>query len=514
MRITTVAGTIFALAGMLAAAQTPAVLAKTSGGWVKGTVLADGVQVYKGIPFAAPPVGARRWRPPQPAPPWKRVLVADHFGPPCMQAKPAGRIGPWTREYLIQGQPSEDCLYLNIWAPKASAGRRAPVLAWIYGGGFTSGGGGVPLYDGAALARRGVLVVDFNYRVGPFGFLALPQLAAESPHHSAGNYGLLDQIAALRWIQKNIAGFGGNPAQVTIAGQSAGAISVGMLLRSPLAQGLFARAIMMSGPAVLFDRRLEGDHTLSAAERADAPFARALGTESLAGMRQMPAARLLAAAQHAPFGPIEDGWVIPAQPFAGDSRVPVILGMVADDLGIGYYGFGPAPQPTLDAYHAGIAELCGKQAARCEALYPARNGRAGLAALRAARRDRARVSLYLWASAWRQAGGAVRTYYFDHLLPWPQHPEFGVFHSSELPYVFDNLRFMDRPWRPADHRLATALADYWTNFAKNADPNGAALPNWPAFDGRPQTMELGDRLGAMPAAAPARLAFWRQQLAR
>src|SRR5579884_2532996 len=224
MRITTVAGTVFTLAGMFAAAQTPAVLAKTSGGWVKGTVLADGIQVYRGIPFAAPPVGA-----------------------------------------------------------------------WIYGGGFTSGGGGVPLYDGAALARRGVLVVDFNYRVGPFGFLTRPQLAAESPHHSAGNYGLLDQIAALRWIQKNIAGFGGNPAQVTIAGQSAGAISVGMLLRSPLAQGLFARAIMMSGPAVLFDRRLEGDHTLSAAERADAPFAHALGTKSLAAMRQMPAARLLAA---------------------------------------------------------------------------------------------------------------------------------------------------------------------------------------------------------------------------
>lgn len=190
-----------------------------------------------------------------------------------------------------------------------------------------------------------------------------------------------------------------------------------------------------------------------------------------------------------------------------------MIGMVADDLGIGYYGYGAAPRATLAAYRRGLTELCGTQAERCQALYPAQDGRAGLAALRNARRDRARVSLSLWAANWRRGGGSVRTYYFDRLLPWPQHPEFGVFHSSELPYVFDNLRLLDRPWQATDRRVARELADYWVNFARRGDPNGPGLANWPSFSAASgTTMELGDRLGPMPLAPPARLAFWRQAL--
>lgn len=485
---------------------------RTSGGLVAGVALPHGVRVFKGIPFAAPPLGARRWRPPQPAKPWRGVFEADRFAAPCMQPTPQGRIGPWTREFLVQGKPTEDCLYLNLWVPAEPPSRRAPVMVWIYGGGFTSGGGAVPIYDGAALARRGVVVVDFNYRVGPFGFLALPGLAAESEHHSTGNYALLDQIAALRWVRRNIAAFGGDPHRVTIFGQSAGAASVGLLLRSPLARGLFAGAIVMSGPAVIPDKRISGDISLPSAEQVGERYAHALGSDSPARLRKLPALQLLVASQRVPFGPIEDGWVVPAHA-SGGQRPPVMIGMVADDLGIGYYGYGAAPRATLAAYRRGLTELCGTQAGRCQALYPAQDGRAGLAALRNARRDRARVSLSLWAANWRRGGGSVRTYYFDRLLPWPQHPEFGVFHSSELPYVFDNLRLLDRPWQAADRRVARELADYWVNFARRGDPNGPGLANWPSFSAASgTTMELGDRLGPMPLAPPARLAFWRQAL--
>lgn len=480
-----------------------------------GRRLAGGVRFFAGIPFAAPPVGRWRWAPPRPARPWLGVRAARRFGAPCMQPPSPPRIGPWSSAFLAQRRASENCLYVNVWAPRAPP-HPLPVMVWIYGGGFVSGAGSVRIYDGAALARRGVVVVNCNYRLGAFGFLALPGLARESPHHSAGNYALLDQIAALRWVRKNIAAFGGDPRQVTIFGQSAGAASVGLLLRSPLAQGLFQRAIIMSGQAALPMHGLMGGTPLAAAERQGQAWARHLGLHAsgaqlVARLRALPAAKILAGGT-AHMGPITDGWVI--RPGPGPRRqAEVMIGMVADDIGVGYYGMGPRPRPTWAGYHAGLRRLCGAQAARCAGLYPARNARQGRAELTAGRQDRARVSIAKWARLQLRYSPRVYTYFFNHAIPWPQHPEYGAFHSSELPYVFANLRLMQRPWGAVDYRVERQMSSYWLNFAKSGNPNGRGLPRWPAFNPRhQQTMELGNRVGPMRLAPPARLAFWSQHL--
>lgn len=488
-------------------------------GVLAGRGLPAGARFFAGIPFAAPPVGPRRWRPPGPPPHWRGVRPAAHFGPPCMQAPAPRRLGPWTRVFLSHRKPSEDCLYLNLWTPPATAAPPGgwPVMVWIYGGGFTSGAGSVPIYNGAALARRGVIVVNFNYRVGALGFLALPALAAESPHHSAGNYGLLDQIAALRWVRKNIAAFGGDPGNVTMFGQSAGAASVGLLLRSPLAAGLFQRAMIMSGPAAFPYPNLMGGESLARAEAAGqkwaAPLAPQLhGAALLARLRSLPVAKLVAS-RGTDFDPINDGWAVSASA-APSRQAEVMIGMVADDIGIGYYGMGPEPKPSWTIYHAGLERLCGAQAAACANLYPAAAGQTRTA-LEHAKQDRARVSIAEWAAAQLQRSPEVFTYYFDRAIPWPRHPEYGVFHSSELPYVFANLRMMARPWQPVDFRVERQMSSYWLNFAKTGNPNGPGLPRWPSFSPRsPRTMELGRRMGPMPLAKPPRATFWRHRLKR
>lgn len=492
----------------------------TAGGALAGRRLPSGVRFFAGIPYAAPPVGPRRWRAPAPAPHWRGVRTARRFGPPCMQAPSPWRLGPWTRAFLSHRRPSENCLYLNLWTPpgKAASPGGWPVMVWIYGGGFTSGAGSVPIYNGAALARRGVIVVNFNYRLGALGFLALPALAANSPHRSAGNYGLLDQIAALRWVRRNIRDFGGDPDQVTIFGQSAGAASVGLLVRSPLAAGLFRRATIMSGPAAFPYPGLMGGETLAQAEAAGqiwaAPLAPGLrGPAELAKLRSLPAPALVAS-RGTNFDPITDGWVVPAGPGPG-RQAEVMIGMVADDIGIGYYGMGPESQPSWAAYRAGMARLCGAQAAECEDLYPAATLGRARQALRTAERDRARVSIAKWAAAQSEKSPTVYTYYFDRAIPWPRHPEYGVFHSSELPYVFANLRLMARPWQAVDFRVERRLSSYWLNFAKTGNPNAPGLPVWPRFNPRhPMTMELGKRMGPIPLAKPQQAAFWRQRLQR
>ncbi|MGH9536235.1 MAG: carboxylesterase family protein [Terriglobales bacterium] len=507
---------VAAALALLGAARPPrAPRVRTASGMVAGRRLPGGVRLFAGIPFAARPVGPGRWRPPGPAPAWSGVRPARRFAPPCMQPPAPGRMGPWTRVFLSQRPPSENCLGLNVWAPPSRRRLRA-VMVWIYGGGFVEGAGSVPIYNGAALARRGVVVVNFNYRLGALGFLALPALARESPHHSAGNYALLDQIAALRWVRRNIAAFGGDPRRVTIFGQSAGAVSVGLLLRSPLAQGLFQRAIIMSGQAALPVPGLMGGTPLAAAERRGQTWAAQFGLSGrgprlLAQLRALPAMRIVAA-RASPQGPIMDGWVVPSGP--GPRRqAEVMIGMVADDIGIGYYGTGPRPRPTWAAYHAGLRQLCGADAAHCAQLYPAANAAAGRAALTAARQDRARVSIAEWAARQMRYSPRVYTYYFNHAIPWPQHPQYGVFHSSGLPYVFSNLWMMARPWQPTDYRLARRMSSYWVNFAKHGNPNGSGLPRWPAFQpGHPQTMQLGAPMAPMPLAPPARRRFWRRHL--
>jgi len=437
---------------------------KTDSGVVVGASSSGGVAAFLGVPFAAPPIGAFRWRPPQPLPYRNADWKADQFGTSCMQNQPGSRL-PWTEEFMTQGPIGEDCLYLNIWTTAKNAGDRHPVLFWIYGGAFNEGSSAVAVYNGAELAKKGVVVVSANYRVGPLGFLAHPELTKESEHGSSGNYGLLDQIAALRWVQKNIAGFGGDPRQVTIVGQSAGAISVAALMRSPHAAGLFTRGIAQSGPGVFARNAFGAGDALPEREAAGVKFAQAKGASSLVDLRALPAAAFYgASAPQVPGGPFNDGWVLSEQ--APANQVPLIVGFVADDLGLA----GTTPEQKT------------------------------------ASRERARVSMHLWATDQLAASKRIYTYYFDRAIPWPAHPEFGAFHSGEIPYFFNTLNRLVRPWEPADRKLAETASTYVTNFAKKGDPNGSGLPQWPAYDpARYTTMQLGTRIGSMDLADAARI---------
>ena len=435
----------------------------TQSGHIRG-VAADargGVTVYRGIPYAAPPTGALRWREPQPPISWRGVRDASAPAPGCIQIVGPNRL-PWTDEYLHHGAVSEDCLYLNLWTPAHASGERLPVLVFIHGGSFTEGSVSVPLYDGTALARRRLVVVTINYRLGALGFLAHPALAAESPHQASGNYGLMDQVAALRWVQGNVAAFGGDPSRVTIAGQSAGAMSVDLLTVSPQAKGLFQRAIIQSGPGALAALGIVDGKAattpLQEAQQAGANFARSLGATTAAELRALPAERLLPPpADGIPmrFGPVVDGWFLPADAntvyaAARQNDVPLLIGMMADEA---------SASPGYDAARA--------QATRGQ----------GLRALDALLAARARTSTH-----------AAYAYYFEHAVPWPQHPQFGAFHSGELPYVFDNLAGLDRPWTAADRGLAMAASSYWAAFAASGRPAGDSLPKWPAY--RPGSLKF------------------------
>ena len=506
----------FAIVSVALHAGPAAKTIRTADGLVSGAPPEHGVAAYLGIPFAAPPVGDLRWRPPGPAAKWTGVRKADRFGASCMQDEPGSRL-PWTPEFMTQGPVSEDCLFLNVWTSTSSAQPKQAVMVYIYGGGFNEGSGGVAVYNGANLARKGVVVVTFNYRVGALGFLAYPALTQESPHHSSGNYGLLDQIAALQWVHANIAAFGGDPSRVTIFGQSAGAMSVAYLMRSPLAKGLFARAIAESGPGLFMGNSTSIGTPLVEAEKRGEKFAESKGAHSLAELRAMPAADFFKSAPGAsampvsPGGPAADNWVVPdANPA---QQVPVIVGMVSGDAAFAA-GFGVAPPKTVGDYDAQAEKTYGAAAPEFLKLFPAAKDSGVAAALDASHIDRARVSLDLWAQEQSRHSSRVYTYFFDRAIPWPQHPEFGAFHSSEVPYVFETLGLLDRPWQPVDHALSVEMSSYWSNFAKNGDPNAAGLPRWPEF--RPSghtTMQLGAHSGPIPVAEPPRFAFFAHFLA-
>jgi para-nitrobenzyl esterase len=424
-------------------------VAHTRAGDVRGQfVEPDRIAVYKGIPYAAPPVGKLRWQPPQPLGSWHGVRGALTQPPACMQ-NVAGERLPWTKEYMHAGPVSEDCLYLNVWSPTQAARQQLPVFVYIYGGGFTEGSIAVPLYDGAQLARKGMVVVTLNYRVGVLGFLAHPELTSESPHHSSGNYGLLDQVAGLKWVQENIAAFGGDPRRVTLAGQSAGAMSVYLLTTSPLAKNLFAAAIVQSGPGALASfgittRTLA--QPLADAERAGLDVAGKVGAASLAELRKVDAHRLVETGMR--LNPTVDGWLIPAasdEVYARGKQndVPLLIGMMADEA----------------------SAFAGYDAAR--AVDGRRRGLDALESLLAARAKTSRTPAYV--------------YYFQHAIPWPEHPNYAAFHSGELPYMFDNLALLDRPWTAVDRALAAATSGYWASFVAHGNPNAAGLPHWPAF---------------------------------
>jgi carboxylesterase 2 len=474
------------------------------------------VTVYKGIPFAASTAGDNRWRAPQAPEPWKDVRVADTFGDICPQGGSTTGLPPM----------SEDCLNLNVWTAASGSHERRPVLVWIYGGGFTGGYGAASSFDGSGLADKGLVVVTFNYRTGTFGFLSTPELSEESGHGASGNYGLLDQIAALRWVKRNIAVFGGDPDRVTVAGQSAGAGSVAFLLYSPLAKGLFHGAIAESGVRNPRDPEIAclptSYRTLSYAESVGSEYAAGWKASSLADLRAVSVADLVAAnsvsdpAITAPmydfwgaplWRPVVDGWVVPAGIDAtlssgGINDVPVLTGNNKDENGA-----ASNLTETTAAYLASAAKQYGSLTEEFLTLYPAATDAEALAAFKASARDSARVSTWLWATEWlRHARNPVYTYYWTHALPGQS-----ASHGSEIHYVFDNLYSADLAWTDEDRSIADTVSSYVVNFAAQGNPNGKGLPAWaPTRTGTATTMQIGDGYGSFPSAAPDNVDFFRR----
>lgn len=474
-------------------------------GSVDGVPASDpSVTVYRGIPFAAPPLGDLRWRSPKPAAAWQGTRQAGQFSAACIQ-DPVRSLGPWTEEYMHQGDYSEDCLYLNVWTAGKEATDKRPVLVWIYGGAFTGGSTAVALYDGEALARKGLVVVTINYRVGVLGFLAHPELTKESDVRASGNYGLLDQIAALRWVQKNIAAFGGDPKRVTIGGQSAGAMSVHILMASPLAKGLFHQAIAQSGSGLGNRSR-----PLSEAEAEGVKFVQAKGAPSIKELRAMPVATLTARVEGAPFrsSPVMDGWLLPDQVTAifaqgKQNDVTTLTGWTADE-GSSNANYG---KRTPEEFEREIRQRNGAMADEFLKLYPASTQEQASQSQKAMARDQNLVSTFLWArERAKTANTRVYTYYWDHVPPGPKKEIYQAFHSAELPYVFNSLKRANRPWEAVDRSIAETVSSYWANFVAAGDPNGTGLSKWPAFDAdNPVTMELGDKFAPRPITDPARL---------
>ena len=460
---------------------------------------AEGVRAYKGIPYAAPPVGPLRWKPPQPVPAWEGVRTAHAFGPNSVQGVVFDDIDPTACGV------SEDCLYLNVWTPAGpGTAQRLPVMVWIHGGGFAVGSGSEPRYHGARLAARGIVVVTLNHRLNALGFLAHPELTAESEHGASGNYGMLDLVAALQWVKRNIGAFGGDPEAVTIAGESAGSIAVSALMASPLAKGLFARAIGQSG--AMFPSATRGLARLAEAEQAGLAFMRKVGAGSLAGLRAAPAEAILAAAPGIGFWPIVDGWFLPKPPAevfaAGAHRdVPLMAGWNADE------GFNFT---LLQGENAGrpyaeiVSGIFGPRAGEALQLYP---GAERTAARELGGDLMIAHSTWAWIEA-QKASGEAPLYRFvfrrapltpDGWFGERDSREAGAFHAGELLYVFDTLDAF--PWiiDEADRALTEATTGYWVNFVKTGDPNGSGLPAWPSHrdEGAP-VMHLDSPPSARP----------------
>jgi para-nitrobenzyl esterase len=449
---------------------------------------ASGVSSFKGIPYAAAPVGPLRWRPPQPVAPWSGVRPSVVFGPNSIQGIVFDDIDP--RPAGI----SEDCLYLNIWTPAVGKSHPRmsdllPVMVWIHGGGFAVGSGAEPRYDGANLAARGIVVVTLNHRLNALGFLAHPELTAESPHRASGNYGMLDIVAALKWVSRNIKAFGGDPARVTIAGESAGSMAVSALMASPLARGLFVRAIGESG--ALFPSPSRPDVALADAEQAGLAFARKAGAPSLAALRSMPAQDILAASPGLGFRPIVDGYFLPRAPAeifaAGDQNdVPLLAGWNKDEG----FNFNLLQGNDGKPYVEVVRAIFGDRTDAALAFYPAGAPDVEQASARALGGDLVIIhGTWAWIEAQKKTGRSdIYRFRFDRAPLTPEgwfgsrsSADAGAFHAGEILYVFDNLHAF--PWltTPDDRRIADIASSYWLNFVKTGDPNGDALPDWPSY---------------------------------
>lgn len=469
---------------------------KVTGGTIQG-VVDNGLTIYKGIPFAAPPVGNLRWKAPQPVVPWQGVKQTTQYAPAPMQG----------------GNPasgkSEDCLYLNVWTPAKKTGEKLPVMVWIYGGGFSFGSTSDPVHNGEHLARKGVVLVSITYRVGQIGFLAHPELSAENTEKVSGNYGLLDQIAGLQWVKQNIAAFGGDPSKVTIFGESAGGISVSMLCASPLAKGLFSGAISQSGgsfgPARSTTYPGENMKTLKQAETDGVEYLKGFGLSSINELRQVEAEKLIPQGWTLPGSwPIVDGYVIPDDQYkmyqAGNyNDVPVLIGYNSDE-GLSF----PAGR-TPDEYINSVKSRFGQFADTLLKAYPVGQNNVPRSARNLMRDAAFGWHTWSWARLQAQTGkSAVYFYHFDQHAAYPENSpqsDFGTPHGVDVPYVFMHIDTANNMFTSADVELSETIATYWTNFAKTGNPNDGKLTTWPAFTNQqPQVMYFGPKpyVGLVP----------------
>ena len=457
-------------------------------GALQGTTDAtSGVVAYKGIPYAKPPVGDLRWRPPVPAPAWDGVRDAREFGHACLQPPPQ----PASLYYDGTASTSEDCLTLNVWAQAAA--RRLPVMVWIHGGSLVGGSSSEPMYDGVKIARQGVVFVSINYRLGLLGYLAHPALSAESPQHLSGNYGLLDQIEALRWVRDNIAAFGGDPKRVTIAGESAGGLSVIALLASPVARGLFVGAISESGYMPSYRALHEESFGLPSAEAGGTALATAAGVSTAAELRAADLAALFQAGLKTGWAPepVIDAVVLKrqfAETFARgeQAKVPVLAGFNEGEIRSLPFLMPKAPD-SPSAYVADVKRRFGAKASDFLTVYPGSDPKADVMAS-------IRDGLYGFAAQYlvRQqaaAGQPAYLYFFRHSTPAERDRDLAAFHASELPYVFGQVgpnaalgpNWPRPPVTSAESQLSEAMMSYWTSFVRDGVPKAPGNPPWPRF---------------------------------
>ena len=489
------------------------------------------VRVFKGIPFAAPPLGENRWKAPQPVAKWDGVRQADAFGAPCAAGAGGGRGGGGGRGAAAPGaaaqaapapaapprEPAraEDCLYLNVWTSANSPNDRRPVMVWIYGGGVTGGSGGLAWYDGENLAAKGPVIVTFNYRLGSLGFFSHPELAKESGHNASGNYGMMDALAALQWVKKNISAFGGDPNNVTIAGESAGAIMIGAIVGSPQAKGLFHRAIAESGGwmGLMMGRMTSGE----TAQANGVKTMEALGAKTIAELRAKPMNELTGLSAG---GLVIDGYLIPEDislTFASgrQNAVDVLTGSNKDEANFGICGGGRgnATPITAETFKTNAQRRFGEAADEYVKLYGVTSDAEAQPAAHIACADEINWNMRQWAVAQAKAGKRAYTYFFTRIPtinggPSPN----GATHTAEISYAWNNPKGQaNQTWNDVDTKLADTMSSYWVNFITKGDPNGNGLPRWPEFKdlmgGR--VMVLGDTVQAESTAPAAKLSFYQ-----
>ena len=528
---------VLTLGGLITGAALPSAMipeqVRVETGLIAGTtgVTQPTVRVFKGIPYAAPPLGENRWRAPKPAAAWDGVRKADAFGAPCAAGGPAGGRGGGRVAAAGQApapatsppparEPAraEDCLYANVWTSASSANEKRPVMVWIYGGAFSGGSGGLAWYDGENLAAKGPVIVTFNYRLGSLGFLAHPDLAKEAGHAGSGNYGMMDAIAMLRWVKRNIAAFGGDPGKVTIAGESAGAAMVGALAGSPQAKGLFIRAIAQS--AAWTGVRMARMQTTAAAEAKGVKMMQAIGASSIAELRAKPVTDLAL-----PGGPdlAIDGYLIPEDlsyrfQAGRQNAVDVLAGSNADEAnfglcpGAGLSGRGGGPPTTVAAFKDAAERRFGELSEPYLKLYPATTDEDARQQAHRACADEINWNVRQFAAAQATRGRKAYAYYFTRVQtvngqPSPQ----GATHTADISFAWNNPKGQPtQTWNDVDLKLADQMSSYWVNFVTKGDPNGSGLPPWPAYKdlATSRVMVLGDTPVAEPTPPAPKLAFY------